>query len=131
MVYVDAWVKPATLRRSHHGLGAGRVRSDEAFVEVAEKHVKFFKSLSPKKNNEYFYYFAFCELLNCVVVVANYYLINTFLGGRFSTYGADVIAYSQADPINRDDIYDPMCDAFPTLVNCRTNNFCILKYLNY
>ena len=99
------------------------ITDHDKFVEVAEKHAKFFKSLSPKKNNEYFYYFVFCELLNCVVVVANYYLINTFLGGRFSTYGADVIAYSQADPINRDDIYDPMCDAFPTLVNCRTNNF--------
>ena len=99
------------------------ITDHDKFVEVAEKHAKFFKSLSPRKNNEYFYYFAFCELLNCVVVVVNYYLINTFLGGRFSTYGADVIAYSQADPMNRDDIYDPMCDAFPTLVNCRTNNF--------
>ena len=99
------------------------ITDHDKFVEVAEKHAKFFKTLSPKKNNEYFYYFVICEILNCVVVVVNYYLINSFLGGRFSTYGADVIAYSQADPLYKDDIYDPMCDAFPTLVNCRTNNF--------
>lgn len=99
------------------------ITDHDKFQEVAEKHAKFFKSLSPKKNNEYFYYFVFCELLNCVVVVVNYYIINEFLGGRFSTYGADVIAYSQTDLLYKDDVYDPMCDAFPTLVNCRTNNF--------
>ena len=58
-----------------------------------------------------------------VILVINYYLINTFLGGRFSTYGADVIAYSQRIRYQKEDFFNPMCDAFPTIVNCITNNF--------
>ena len=99
------------------------ITDHDKMTEAAENHAKFFQSLSPQKNNEYFYMFVLCELLNMVVLVVNYYLINTFLGGRFSTYGADVISYSQTNRYQEDDIFNPMCDAFPTIVNCRTNNF--------
>ena len=100
------------------------ITDHDKMQEMAEKHAKFFKSLSTKKNNQYFVHFIGCELLNAVVVVANYYLINAFLGGRFSTYGVDVVVFSQKDPdVYDEDIFDPMCDAFPTLVNCKTNDF--------
>ena len=100
------------------------ITDHDKMQETAKKHADFFKSLTTKKNNEYFFFFLLCELLNVIILVANYYLINAFLGGRFSTYGADVVAFSMKDPdVYPGEIFDPMCDAFPTIVNCVTHDF--------
>lgn len=44
-----------------------------------------------------------CEILNFVNVIAQIFLLDTFLGGEFTTYGAKVIQESEIDPEERTD----------------------------
>merc|ERR1712142_13352 len=56
-----------------------------------------------------------CELLTLVNVVGNIYLIATFLGGEFSSYGLQVASLVEVDPQNR---IDPMSRVFPRMTKC-------------
>jgi len=56
-----------------------------------------------------------CELLTLVNVVGNIYLIDTFLGGEFSSYGLQVASLVEVDPQNR---IDPMSRVFPRMTKC-------------
>lgn len=51
-----------------------------------------------------------CELLNFVNVIAQMYFIDFFLGYEFTTYGTDVVNFSELEPEDRG---DPMHMVFP------------------
>ena len=99
------------------------LKDHDKMLEAAKLQAKMFNSLSRKKNNEYFYTFIGCETSNIIILITNYYLINNFLGGRFTKYGVEVVEFSMKDPDVYADTFNPMCDAFPTLVNCQTRDF--------
>lgn len=48
------------------------------------------------------------------------YLIDAFLGGAFSTYGFDVINYTEMDQENR---VDPMIAIFPRMTKCTFHRY--------
>merc|ERR1712106_381609 len=60
----------------------------------------------------------FCEILNLVVDVANIYLTDFFLGGRFMKYGTQVMKYLTYDQFSRTEMPNPMCTVFPTVTSC-------------
>ena len=51
----------------------------------------------------YSYTFFACEVLNFINVIGQIFLLDVFLGGEFTTYGASVIAESEIDPEERTD----------------------------
>lgn len=59
--------------------------------------------------------FTFCTILNFVNVVGQIYLMDTFLGGEFTTYGTEVLAFTEWDYALR---YDPMVKVFPRMSKC-------------
>jgi len=71
-------------------------------------------------HNTYMYYFTFCEALNFFNVCFQMYLVDAFLGGTFSTYGLDVIRYSELD---QDDRNDPMIRVFPRMTKCTFHRY--------
>lgn len=67
--------------------------------------------------NHMFYclFFLFCEALNFINVVGQIYMMNTFLGGEFTTYGTEVLSFTEWDYTLR---YDPMIKVFPRMAKC-------------
>ncbi|XP_011864067.1 PREDICTED: innexin inx2 [Vollenhovia emeryi] len=65
--------------------------------------------------NFYAYRFFVCELLNFVNVVGQIFFINFFLDGEFTTYGSDVIRFTEMEPEER---IDPMSKVFPKVTKC-------------
>lgn len=63
----------------------------------------------------YVFYFFLCEFLNFINVVGQIYLVDSFLGGEFSTYGSKVFQFTEWDPAVR---FDPMVKVFPRLTKC-------------
>ena len=74
------------------------------------------KSKSRKWTRKYFFTFMIFEYFNLAIAIATFFVIDSFLSGRFNTYGSDAVQY-WADSDNRHRI-DPMCNVFPTVVNC-------------
>lgn len=71
-------------------------------------------------HNTYLYYFTFCEALNFLNVCLQMYIVDAFLGGSFSTYGFDVLRYSEMD---QDDRNDPMIRVFPRMTKCTFHRY--------
>ncbi|XP_053204819.1 innexin inx2-like [Panonychus citri] len=71
-------------------------------------------------HDSYFYYFVFCEILNFLNVIFQMYLVDAFLGGAFSTYGLEVLRYSEMDPEER---IDPMVKVFPRVTKCTFHRY--------
>lgn len=61
-----------------------------------------------------------CDILNLINVIGQMYLINTFLGNAFMTYGTEVIKWSESDPESRT---DPMIDIFPRVTKCTFHKY--------
>lgn len=59
--------------------------------------------------------FTVCEILNFVNVLGQIFLMDTFLGGEFTTYGSEVLAFTEWDYSLR---YDPMIKVFPRMAKC-------------
>ena len=69
----------------------------------------------------YAYKFVFCEFLNLVNIIAQMYLMDSFLGGHFTTYGLQVITMSgEADLEGR---FDPMTKVFPKMSKCTFHKY--------
>jgi len=66
-------------------------------------------------NNFYAAVYAFCELLNFIIVILNIFMTDAFLGYEFSTYGHKVVGFLSEDPENRQ---DPMSIVFPKVTKC-------------
>ncbi|XP_015789286.1 innexin inx2 [Tetranychus urticae] len=71
-------------------------------------------------HDSYFYYFVVCEILNFLNVIFQMYLVDAFLGGAFSTYGFEVLRYSEMDPEER---VDPMVKIFPRVTKCTFHRY--------
>ena len=57
------------------------------------------------------------NLANCSIQI---YLIDRLLGGEFTTYGLQVLAFAMLDDEERD---DPMVRIFPKVTKCTFHNF--------
>uniref|UniRef100_A0A1B6CKW9 Innexin n=1 Tax=Clastoptera arizonana TaxID=38151 RepID=A0A1B6CKW9_9HEMI len=65
--------------------------------------------------NFYAIRFFICEFLNFVNVILQIYFVDFFLDGEFSTYGSDVLRFTEMEPEQRE---DPMARVFPKLTKC-------------
>lgn len=73
--------------------------------------------LSTNLHMQNFYSFRFfiCEVLNFINVVGQIFFMDYFLDGEFSTYGSDVLKFTELEPEYRD---DPMSRVFPKVTKC-------------
>lgn len=83
---------------------------------------EYFKKIKGH-NQSYFCAFFLCQLLNLAMVLINFYINNDFLEDNFSTYGRDVLNYHMLEGNQADFQPNPMCNTFPTTVNCNLNFF--------
>lgn len=65
--------------------------------------------------NFYAIRFFICEVLNFINVVLQIYFMDYFLDGEFSTYGSDVLSFTNMDQEAR---ADPMARVFPKVTKC-------------
>lgn len=65
--------------------------------------------------NFYAIRFFICEVLNFINVVLQIYFMDYFLDGEFSTYGSDVLSFTNMDQEARG---DPMARVFPKVTKC-------------
>ena len=65
-------------------------------------------------------YFA-CEILNSINVIAQIFLIDSFLDGEFLKYGTSVIKYHFMD--EQEKRIDPMTKVFPLMTKCTFNKY--------
>ena len=70
--------------------------------------------------NFYAVRFFICELLNFVNVLAQIYFMNFFLDGEFTTYGSDVVKFTEMEPEERE---DPMARVFPKVTKCTFHKY--------
>ena len=68
-----------------------------------------------RTHNLYVFKFIFCEFLNLVNIIGQMYLMNSFLGGQFTTYGIEVLSMTNLDMEKR---FDPMAKIFPKMSKC-------------
>ena len=73
-----------------------------------------------RTHNIYIYKFIFCEFLNLVNIFVQMYLMDTFFGGQFSTYGSEVLSVVVMNMENR---VDPMAKVFPKMSKCTFHNY--------
>merc|ERR1711953_1641129 len=110
-------------------------KNEEDKKKLIDSHISLFGVL--KGNNKFYYFkFLFCQILNIVLLIANFSMTSAFLDTDFSTYGTDVLEYLTDDNDSR---LNPMCKVFPTAVSCtmpkvgtgggesNTNHLCILS----
>lgn len=68
-----------------------------------------------RTQNFYAYRFFICEVLNFINVIIQMYFMDVFLDGEFSSYGSDVIRFTEMEPEQRE---DPMSRVFPKVTKC-------------
>uniref|UniRef100_A0A1W7RAB3 Innexin n=1 Tax=Hadrurus spadix TaxID=141984 RepID=A0A1W7RAB3_9SCOR len=71
-------------------------------------------------HNMYFMALSLAEVMNFANVVGQIFLMDTFLGGEFSTYGTEVFEFTGWDSELR---YDPMIKVFPRLTKCTFHRY--------
>lgn len=73
-------------------------------------------------NTQNFYAFRFfiCEVLNFINVVGQIYFMDFFLDGEFTTYGRDVVRFTEMEPEERE---DPMARVFPKMTKCTFHKY--------
>ena len=59
-------------------------------------------------------------MLNFVHVVGQIYIIDSFVGGEFTTYGLDVLNYTEME---HEDRPDPMHVVFPKMAKCTFHKY--------
>lgn len=78
----------------------------------------FIENLS--RHNFYAFRFFICEALNFVNVIGQIYFMDFFLDGEFSTYGSDVLRFTELEPEMRG---DPMSRVFPKVTKCTFHKY--------
>lgn len=73
-----------------------------------------------KNHNFYAFRFFICEVLNFINVVGQIFFMDMFLGYEFTTYGSEVLAFTEKDPYDR---VDPMAKVFPKVTKCTFNKY--------
>ncbi|KAF7400997.1 hypothetical protein HZH66_006181 [Vespula vulgaris] len=95
------------------------VANEETKCERRKLLVDYF-ALNLHSQNFYAFRFFFCEVLNFINVVGQIYFMDFFLDGEFSTYGADVVKFTELEPEDRD---DPMSRVFPKVTKCTFHKY--------
>ncbi|KAL1431956.1 hypothetical protein MTO96_013710 [Rhipicephalus appendiculatus] len=93
---------------------------DRATLEKARGMVVDYLVTNRGYHGGYFFGFVFTEMLYFVNVVAQIFVMDRFLGGEFSTYGARVIEFTEWHWEAR---YDPMIKVFPRMTKCTFHMF--------
>lgn len=70
--------------------------------------------------NFYAIRFFICEVLNFINVVGQIFFMDFFLDGEFSTYGRDVLRFTEMEPEERE---DPMARVFPKVTKCTFHKY--------
>lgn len=70
--------------------------------------------------NFYAVRFFICEILNFINVLAQIYFMDFFLDGEFTTYGSDVVKFTEMEPEERE---DPMSRVFPKVTKCTFHKY--------
>lgn len=73
-----------------------------------------------RTQNFYAFRFFLCEVLNFVNVFGQIYFMDFFLDGEFSTYGSDVVRFTEMEPEER---IDPMARVFPKVTKCTFHKY--------
>ncbi|KAK3928518.1 Innexin inx2 [Frankliniella fusca] len=89
-----------------------RTKEKKKLAEYLYKSLRHHKSYAVR--------FFICEALNFVNVFGQIYLMDSFLGGEFTTYGYSVIGFSEMQPEDRG---DPMSFVFPKVTKCTFHMF--------
>ncbi|XP_044007095.1 innexin inx2-like [Aphidius gifuensis] len=95
------------------------VVSESCKIERRGLLVDYFRA-NLHQQNFYAYRFFFCEILNFINVFGQIYLMDVFLGGEFTTYGRDVLWFSEMEPEERS---DPMARVFPKVTKCTFHKY--------
>lgn len=95
------------------------VVNDEAKEERKKILLDYF-SENLNRHNFYAFRFFICEALNFVNVFVQIYFMDYFLGGEFSTYGSDVLSFTEMEPEER---ADPMSRVFPKVTKCTFHKY--------
>lgn len=77
-------------------------------------------ALNLHTQNFYAYRFIVCEILNFINVVGQIYFMDFFLDGEFSTYGREVVRFTELD---QEDRTDPMSRVFPKVTKCTFHKY--------
>ncbi|XP_051163360.1 innexin inx3 [Leptopilina boulardi] len=71
-------------------------------------------------HNSYAAGYFFCEVLNFLNVICNMFVMDSFLGNSFFTYGTEVWDFSN---MNQESRHDPMIEIFPRVAKCTFHKF--------
>lgn len=81
--------------------------------------IKYFRN-NMGAHRVYYLSYVICEALSFVNVIIQMYVIDSFLGGEFSTFGTKVLSFTDWDDQVR---YDPMVKVFPRLTKCTFHRY--------
>lgn len=70
--------------------------------------------------NFYAYRFFLCEILNVINVIGQIFFMDFFLDGEFTTYGSEVVKFTEMEPEER---IDPMSKVFPKVTKCTFHKY--------
>lgn len=101
-----------------NGLNKALYKEDD--ISGRRQVVVDYVSTHIRMHNSYVFKYWACEVLCFIVIIVNMFLVNSFLGGEFLTYGTDVLTYSQMDQNQR---VDPMIYVFPRMTKCTFRKF--------
>lgn len=93
---------------------------NEEAKEERKKILLDYFSENLNRHNFYAFRFFICEALNFVNVFVQIYFMDYFLGGEFSTYGSDVLSFTEMEPEER---ADPMSRVFPKVTKCTFHKY--------
>ncbi|KAL1131842.1 hypothetical protein AAG570_011453 [Ranatra chinensis] len=93
--------------------------SDDCKADRKELLVNYFTA-NLHTQNFYAIRFFICELLNFINVLLQIYFMDFFLDGEFSTYGSDVVRFTEMEPEQRE---DPMSKVFPKVTKCTFHKY--------
>jgi len=98
--------------------GSGILKQNQVeFRQAVENEAVVFRKIEGSwTTNIYYLKFLCCQLLALAVMVANFYLTDSFLNNKFATYGTDVVSFYKTNADERE--FNPMCNTFPTRVSC-------------
>ena len=100
--------------------------------ENRENAAKQYHNFSKNATNRYFFIFLIIEFSHFVLGNIVFRLLDTFIDGKFVSYGSDTIAYlrdqSNSVEVHTDDAtyelkVNPMCNVFPTVAACSVSTF--------
>ena len=106
------------------------------YMDIPEENRKGsaeqFRKLSKSATRRYFFTFLLFEFVYFILGIVVFQLLDTFLDGKFVSYGSDTLEYlrGEAKPVEittNDGTYsgaiNPMCNAFPTIVSCAVTTY--------